>query len=260
MKNNNIDSKEPLISIITVVYNNVGNIKSAIESVINQNVKNFEYIIIDGKSNDGTLEIINDYFKAGNISFVISEKDEGIFDALNKGIQNANGKYIGFLHSDDLFASNNVIQKITDCISNHHPDAIYGDLTYVKKNDITKIVRYWRSSNFREAKLKWGWMPAHPTFYLKKEFYNNYGLHNTDLTINADYDLMIRMLKTKNFKAVYLPEEIIKMRLGGNSNKISNLLKKMLEDYRVIRANKIGGIFTLIFKNFQKIPQFFIKI
>ncbi len=103
-------------------------------------------------------------------------------------------------------------------------------------------------------------MPAHPTFYLKKEFYNNYGLHNTDLTINADYDLMIRMLKTKNFKAVYLPEEIIKMRLGGNSNKISNLLKKMLEDYRVIRANKIGGIFTLIFKNFQKIPQFFIKI
>jgi glycosyltransferase len=258
INNNNLE-REPLISIITVVYNNVGNIKSAIHSVINQNVKNFEYIIIDGKSDDGTLEIINEYLKAGNISLLISEKDKGIFDALNKGIQNAKGKYIGFLHSDDIFAANNVIQEITKCILINDPDAVYGDLTYVKKNDVTKVVRYWKSSTFRRAKLKWGWMPPHPTFYLKKKFYNNYGLHDINLSVNADYDLMIRMLKIKNFNAIYLPKEIIKMRLGGNSNKISNLLTKSLEDYRVIKANKIGGILTLIFKNVQKVPQFFKK-
>lgn len=259
MINNNNLEREPLISIITVVYNNVGNIKSAIHSVINQNVKNFEYIIIDGKSDDGTLEIINEYLKAGNISLLISEKDKGIFDALNKGIQNAKGKYIGFLHSDDIFAANNVIQEITKCILINDPDAVYGDLTYVKKNDVTKVVRYWKSSTFRRAKLKWGWMPPHPTFYLKKKFYNNYGLHDINLSVNADYDLMIRMLRIKNFNAIYLPKEIIKMRLGGNSNKISNLLTKSLEDYRVIKANKIGGILTLIFKNVQKVPQFFKK-
>lgn len=259
MINNNNLEREPLISIITVVYNNVGNIKSAIHSVINQNVKNFEYIIIDGKSDDGTLEIINEYLKAGNISLLISEKDKGIFDALNKGILNAKGKYIGFLHSDDIFAANNVIQEITKCILINDPDAVYGDLTYVKKNDVTKVVRYWKSSTFRRAKLKWGWMPPHPTFYLKKKFYNNYGLHDINLSVNADYDLMIRMLKIKNFNAIYLPKEIIKMRLGGNSNKISNLLTKSLEDYRVIKANKIGGILTLIFKNVQKVPQFFKK-
>ena len=259
MINNDNLERKPLISIITVVYNNVDNIKSALDSVINQNIKNFEYIIIDGKSDDGTLEIINEYLKTGNISLLISEKDKGIFDALNKGIQNANGKYIGFLHSDDIFAANNVIQEITKCILSNDPDAVYGDLTYVKKNDVTKVVRYWKSSNFRRAKLKWGWMPPHPTFYLKKKFYNNYGLHDINLSINADYDLMIRMLKIKNFNAIYLPKEIVKMRLGGNSNKISNLLTKSLEDYRVIKANKIGGILTLIFKNIQKVPQFLNK-
>lgn len=258
MINKDILVREPLISIITVVYNNVDNIKSAIESVINQNSKNFEYIIIDGKSDDGTLEIINQYYKTGDISLVISEKDKGIFDALNKGIQNSNGKYIGFLHSDDIFATNSAIHEITNVIINNDPDAVYGDLTYVKKNDLSKVVRYWKSSTFRKAKLKWGWMPPHPTFYLKKRFYNKYGLHDTNLSVNADYDLMIRMLKIKNFNAIYLPVEIIKMRLGGNSNKVSNLLTKLLEDYKVIKANQIGGLLTLIFKNVQKIPQFFI--
>ena len=141
----------------------------------------------------------------------------------------------------------------------YDPDAIYGDLSYVKKNNVAKVVRYWKSSSFKESKLWWGWMPAHPTFYLKKKFYNNYGLHNTDLKVNADYDLMIRMLKIKNFNAIYLPIEIIKMRLGGNSNKISNLLTKSYEDYKVIKINQIGGLLTLIFKNIQKIPQFFMK-
>lgn len=258
MINKDILVREPLISIITVVYNNVDNIKSAIESVINQNSKNFEYIIIDGKSDDGTLEIINQYYKTGDISLVISEKDKGIFDALNKGIQNSNGKYIGFLHSDDIFATNSAIHEITNVIINNDPDAVYGDLTYVKKNDLSKVVRYWKSSTFKKAKLKWGWMPPHPTFYLKKRFYNKYGLHDTNLSVNADYDLMIRMLKIKNFNAIYLPVEIIKMRLGGNSNKVSNLLTKLLEDYKVIKANQIGGLLTLIFKNVQKIPQFFI--
>jgi len=256
--NKDILVREPLISIITVVYNNVDNIKSAIESVINQNSKNYEYIIIDGKSDDGTLEIINQYYKTGDISLVISEKDKGIFDALNKGIQNSNGKYIGFLHSDDIFATNSAIHEITNVIINNDPDAVYGDLTYVKKNDLSKVVRYWKSSTFKKAKLKWGWMPPHPTFYLKKRFYNKYGLHDTNLSVNADYDLMIRMLKIKNFNAIYLPVEIIKMRLGGNSNKVSNLLTKLLEDYKVIKANQIGGLLTLIFKNVQKIPQFFI--
>ena len=258
MINKDILVREPLISIITVVYNNVDNIKSAIESVINQNSKNYEYIIIDGKSDDGTLEIINQYYKTGDISLVISEKDKGIFDALNKGIQNSNGKYIGFLHSDDIFATNSAIHEITNVIINNDPDAVYGDLTYVKKNDLSKVVRYWKSSTFKKAKLKWGWMPPHPTFYLKKRFYNKYGLHDTNLSVNADYDLMIRMLKIKNFNAIYLPVEIIKMRLGGNSNKVSNLLTKLLEDYKVIKANQIGGLLTLIFKNVQKIPQFFI--
>lgn len=251
--------EKPLISIITVVYNNVRNIESAIKSVLNQNIENLEYIIIDGASNDGTKEIIERYHDKGKISLFISEKDKGIFDALNKGIQNSNGKYIGFLHSDDLFASHDVLQNIIENIKQHNPDAIYGDLTYVKKDDVSYTVRYWKSSIYKRSNLRWGWMPPHPTFYLKKCFYDDYGMHNIDLKINADYDLMLRVLNIPNFNALYIPKELVKMRLGGNSNKISNLLSKYIEDYKVIKINKIGGLVTLFFKNFSKIPQFFMR-
>ena len=205
------------------------------------------------------MDIINKAYNAGDISLVITEPDKGIFDALNKGINLANGKYIGFLHSDDLFSSNDIVETISKNILEHEPDILYGDLTYVEKNDITKIVRYWKSSKFKKSKLKWGWMPAHPTFYIKKTLYEKYGNYNIDLNINADYDLMIRMLKIPNFNILYIPKEIIKMRLGGNSNKLSNLVSKYIEDYKVIKMNNIGGLITLIFKNIQKIPQFFTR-
>ena len=243
------------ISIITSVYNNKDTIEDAIKSVLNQTYKNIEYIVIDGASTDGTIDIVKKY--QDKISKFISEPDNGIYDGLNKGIKLATGDVIAFLHSDDIYASNDIIEYIVNNFDDN--DAIYGDLVYTSKSDTTKVLRYWKSKNFNKSLLKKGWMPAHPTFFVKKEIYDKYGCFDTSFRIAADYDFMLRVLKN-NIKVKYLPKILYKMRIGGESNKsLTNIINKTKEDLKALKKNEIGGFHTLIYKNLSKIKQFIKK-
>lgn len=246
------------ISIITVVWNNKETIKDAIDSVLSQTYSNIEYIVVDGASIDGTVEIIKSY--ENKISKFISEKDKGIYDGLNKGIDLASGDIIAFLHSDDLYENNTIVEDIAKEFSNDSSlDGVYGDLVYTYKDDISKILRYWKSKDFDKSLLSRGWMPAHPTLFLKKDIYEKFGKFDLDFKIAADYDFMLRVLKN-NIKVKYLPKVLYKMRVGGESNKsLSNIIKKSKEDLKALRKNQIGGYKTLFIKNFSKISQFIKK-
>lgn len=244
------------ISIITATFNSEKTITHTLDSVKNQSYNNIEHIIIDGKSTDSTLDIISKY---QHVNKTISEKDNGIYFALNKGIKETSGDIIGFLHADDFFFSNTIIEDIANSFKNNKIDILYGDLQYVSKNDTSKIIRNWKSKNFNHKLLKKGWMPPHPTFYAKKNIYKNYGNFDTNFKIAADYDLMLRILK-QNISTYYLPKVIVKMRLGGVSNRnIKQMLRKSFEDYKAIKNNHVGGIFTVLNKNFSKLAQFILK-
>jgi len=246
------------ISIITAVYNNRDEIEIAINSVLSQTYKNIEYIIVDGGSTDGTVEIINRHID--KISRFISEPDKGIYDALNKGLSIASGDIIGLLHSDDIFASNMVIEKIAETFIQGNYDAVYGDLEYVSKTDTSKVIRYWKSSQFDAANFYEGWMPPHPTLFMKKKIYEEYGNFDTSYKIASDYDLMLRTLASGKIEAKYIPIVITRMRLGGTSNKnLKNIWRKSFEDWQALRRNNIGGFLILLKKNLTKIGQFIIK-
>lgn len=242
-----------LISIITATYNSERTISRTLESVKSQTYSNIEHIIIDGKSTDETLNIVKNY---KHISKIFSEKDEGIYYALNKGLDVATGDVVGFLHADDFFPENNIIEKIACAFKEKNADILYGNLQYISQNNSEKIVRNWVSNKFEPKLLKKGWMPPHPTFYAKNQLYKIFGNFNTKFKIAADYDLMLRFLKQK-VKIFYLPEIIVKMQLGGVSNRnIKTIIKKSVEDYKAIKSNQIGGIFTLLNKNLSKLGQF----
>ena len=246
------------ISIITIAYNSENSISDAINSVLSQTYPDIEYIIVDGKSKDKTVEIVKSY--GNKISKFVSEPDKGIYDALNKGIEMASGDMVGFMHSDDLFADEHVIEKVAGLFKENDVDSIYGDLNYVFKNDTNKILRYWKSGEFSLSRLKFGWMPPHPTFYVKRKIYEKYGGFDIDFKISSDYDSMLRFLGKYKISTAYLPEVMIKMRVGGASNRsLKNIIRKSTEDFRAIRKNKFGNIFTLIFKNLRKVKQFFEK-
>ena len=245
------------VSVITAVFNGVDTIKDCIKSVSGQIYPDIEHIIIDGGSTDGTLEVIKRYTeKRVNI---VSEPDNGIYDALNKGIRQASGEVIGLLYSDDFYAHDRVIEKVADIFMKYNIDSCYGDLQYVDKNNPDKVIRYWKSSQYRHGKFKYGWMPPHSTFFVKKEIYNKYGYFNTNFKIAADYELMLRFLEKHKISTYYTPEVFIKMRIGGTSNRnIKNLIIKSNEDYRAWKVNNLnGGFYTILLKNLCKIPQFF---
>lgn len=245
-----------LISIITACYNSENTIEETLKSVTEQTYKQIEYLIIDGKSSDKTLEIVSKY--SGNISKIISEPDTGIYDALNKGIQLATGEIIGFVHADDTFTDKNVLEKVANLFRESQADAIYADLDYIDNKNPSKIIRHWQSGEFIFTKIKKGWMPPHPTLFVKKKIYEKYGSFDTTFKIASDYDIILRFLYKHKISVSYLPEVITKMRTGGTSNKnISNILKKMKEDLRALKKNEAGNIFTLLSKNFSKIPQLF---
>lgn len=245
------------ISIITSVWNNKETIKDAIDSVLAQTYENIEYIVVDGASSDGTVDIVKSY--GDRISTFISEKDKGIYDGLNKGVRLATGDVIAFLHSDDLYNDPEAVTRVAEAFNATGADAVYGDLIYTPKSDTSKVLRYWKSRDFHPKLLKQGWMPAHPTFFARRELYERYGAFDTTFRIAADYDFMLRVL-SRGIKTHYLPSVLYKMRVGGESNKsIKNIIKKMREDYRALENNRIGGISTLMIKNLSKIPQFFRK-
>lgn len=245
------------ISVITACFNSENTIRDAIESVLSQDYEEVEYIVVDGASTDGTLKIINDYSE--RISRIISEPDKGIYDALNKGIEVATGDLVGFLHSDDLFADDTVLRLVAE--SAEGEDAVYGDLNYVSARDTAHIVRRWKSKNFTPELLEQGWMPPHPSLYLRRNIYRDLGGFDLSFQIASDYESILRYFSQPGFKARYIPQVLVAMRLGGVSNgTLHGILRKMREDYAALRKNNISSPFgALVWKNFSKIPQFFVR-
>ena len=246
------------LSIITATFNSEDTIERCLNSVIDSNIYNYEHIIIDGVSNDKTINIIKKYQKINPNIKLISELDKGIYDALNKGIIKSTGDIIGFLHSDDFFQTKFILSEIISRVEKENLDGIYGDLNYVNGDIPPKIIRRWRSNDFNLRFLKNGWMPPHPTLFLKKQVYKKYGLFNLNYKISADYDFMLRILKVVNLKVQYLPKVVTSMQLGGASNKnLKNILMKMKEDLKILKYNNIGGLLSLFLKNIRKLRQFF---
>ena len=242
-------------SIITAVYNARDTLADALESILAQEYPDVELVVIDGASSDGTLDVLEEY--RDHIDILISKPDQGIYDALNKGIQHATGDVIGFLHADDLYADSSVLTKVAAVFASDHVDAVYGDLEYVRKSEPDKIVRYWKSGAYSATKLKHGWMPPHPTFYVRRSVYEQYGGFDSSFRIAADYDCMLRFLAKGQIRCRYIPKVMVKMRIGGASNRsLANIIRKSREDYMALRRNGIGGAYTLLMKNLSKIPQF----
>ena len=244
------------ISLITVCFNNESTISDTLDSVISQKYENLEYIIVDGGSTDATLEIIKSkelpWFK------VVSEKDDGIYDALNKGIDLSTGEIVGMLHADDVFADNTVLSLISNKFQESGCEALYGNLLYVDRKNLNKVHRKWISGGYRTNSFKWGWMPPHPTFYVKRELYEKYGKFNLDLRSAADYELMLRFIHKNGVSLEYLNHIMIKMRVGGTSN--ASLTNRLLANNEDQKAWEINGIkpywFTRYLKPIRKIFQF----
>lgn len=245
------------ISIITVCYNSEKTIEETIQSVLQQDCPDIEYIVLDGKSIDKTLEIVNKY--KSKISKIISERDNGMYFAINKGIKIASGEVVGLLHSDDLLASNKILSKIANEFILKKVDCVYGDLVYVNKNDAEKVFRYWQSKEYYDGIFKTGWMPPHPTFYVKKNIFEKYGYYRTDFKTAADYELMLRFLHKFKISVSYLNEVIVKMRVGGKSNmNLRNRIVANLDDRRAWKINGLKpGLWTLTIKPLSKLTQFF---
>ena len=244
------------ISIITVTYNSANYLKECIESVVNQSYKNIEHIIVDGLSTDGTLDIIKSY--DSHLAKWVSEKDKDMYDAINKGMKMATGDVIGILNSDDILASNDVIGEIVNTFKTQNLDAVYGDLVYVDKINTNRIIRYWKGLKYNRLNFTFGWMPAHPTFYLKRDLLDKYGDYNSTYFSAADYELMTRYLYKNKISARYIPKLLIKMRVGGQSNvSISNRIKANRRDYMAMKNNLIPYPFiTSILKPLIKFPQY----
>jgi len=243
------------ISLITVSYNAENTISRCIESVIGQNFKNIEYIIIDGGSTDKTTQIIAQYKEYTSI--FLSEPDKGIYDAMNKGINLASGDIIGMLNADDYFADSSVLSAVADAFARQNANITYGDLDYI--NTQGNIVRKWRSGMYTNSMFKRGWMPPHPTFYCKRSLFKQYGFYSLEYGTAADYELMLRFMYLNKIAAFYIKKVMVKMSTGGASNKtLNNRIKGLFFDLKAMRNNKIPfPAITLILKPLRKIIQYF---
>ena len=242
------------ISLITVSYNAERTIERCIQSVIQQDHDNIEYIIIDGASTDSTVAIVGQY--KDHISTFVSEPDNGIYDAMNKGIALAQGNIIGILNADDFFADNKVLSTIAGAFAANNPDIIYGDLDYVKTGG--KVVRRWRSGQYKKGIFNLGWMPPHPTFYCKKELFNRYGNYSLHFGTAADYELMLRFIHLNHSSVYYVQKVLVNMTIGGVSNKTYNSrIKSLFFDLKAMYNNKLlFPPMTIFFKPLRKIHQF----
>lgn len=231
------------VSIITTTYNSGLTLRDTIRSVLSQSYPDIEYIIIDGGSKDNTLEIINKY--KDKIAKVISEPDKGIYDAMNKGIRMATGDIVGILNSDDFFTSTNVIENIVKAFESNDIDAVFGDIHFVKPDNLNKSVRYYSSSIFRPSLFRFGFMPAHPSFYVKRICYEKYGLYDLNYKIASDYDLLIRFLYINKITYKYLNIDFVTMRVGGASTE--NVKSRVVLNKEIVRACRKYGIYTNLF-------------
>ena len=241
------------VTIITVCYNSAAHIEDAILSVAGQDYPDIEHIVIDGNSSDGTQAILQKYNE--QLAFWLSEPDLGIYDAMNKGIKKASGDVIGILNSDDFYFDQHVISKVVHAFTDQTTEAVFGDLIFVDPNNLDKTVRTYSSKNWHPDKFAKGYMPAHPTFFVKREFYEKHGLFETDYEIAADYEMLIRLLYVYKLKYTYLPIKMVKMRKGGVS---SNGIKSNITlNNEIIRACRKHGIKTNAMKIY---PKYFKKV
>lgn len=243
------------ISVVTAVFNRATTIGEALDSVGAQTYGNVEHVVQDGGSTDGTLAIIERHTRPS--LRLESASDRGIYDAINKGIARATGEVIGLMHSDDFFASHSVLETVARAFEDPQIDGVYGDLDYVAADDPKRIIRCWRSGDYSPSRLRRGWMPPHPTLYLRREVFERWGSYDTDMRIAADYDAILRWLGTGRIQLAYVPQVLVKMRLGGESNRsLGRILRKSREDYIALRRNNVGGVRALALKNLSKIGQF----
>jgi glycosyltransferase involved in cell wall biosynthesis len=238
------------ISIITVTFNSEKTLAATFNSIASQKHHNLEYIVIDGGSTDGTLEIINNHKKS--ITHFISERDKGIYDAMNKGLNLATGEIIGFLHSDDVYSKSTVLTTIDDYFGKLGLDALFGDVSYFLNNDSSISVRRYRSNRFTPDRIGWGWMPAHPSLFFHRRVYEKYGSFKIDYKIAADYEFVARVFRENILKYIYLPEVLVHMKMGGLST--GGLLSSVVLNREVLRACRENNIPTNIFKILSKYP------
>lgn len=247
------------ISIITVAYNSAETIETTFQSVANQNYDDIEYIVVDGGSTDGTIDLIKKYDKY--ITKWVSEPDNGLYDAMNKGISMATGEVIGLINSDDLFCDNSALEKVMNTFKlDKKLDSVYSDLYYVSQFDIDKIVRHWITGKKRP--FKYGWHPAHPTFYIKSDVYKNYGDFDLSFKLAADFEIMLRFLERYKISTTYLKTPMVKMRLGGETNKsLKNIMNQNKECIRAFKENdlSVNRIFYPIHRLLPKVIQFINK-
>ena len=245
------------VSIITVTYNSAKFVDDCINSIIRQNYKNIEYIVIDGNSTDGTVDIIKKF--SPYITKWVSEEDNGMYDALNKGMKLATGDVVGILNSDDVLASEDVISEIVNCFQQTNVASLYGDLVYVDPFNLQKVLRFWKGVEYDRRRFKYGWMPAHPTFYFRRELLVKFGGYESHYFTAADFEFMARYLFRFKVSSYYLPKLIVKMRAGGASNEsFARRLQANRRDYLAMKNNKIPfPLIVSILKPLIKMPQFY---
>lgn len=238
------------VSIITVCFNSAKTIRDTIESVLSQDYPHIEYIVIDGDSSDQTLEIVKEY--SDRIEIIISEKDRGIYDAMNKGIALASGEIVGMLNSDDVYINENAVSELMKKMGDANSDSVFADLVIVDPENLNKVLRYYDSSYFNPNKFRFGWMPAHPTFFVKKALYDKVGPYSLDYKISADYEMLIRLLWVQKASYTYLQKPVVRMRYGGAST--ADLSRNLLLNREIVQACRANGIYTNLFLVLLKIP------
>lgn len=245
------------VSIITATYNSEKTLQDTLISVESQTYQDIEYIVVDGLSTDGTLDLVKRI--SSRVTKIVSEKDKGIYDALNKGVEMATGDIIGFIHSDDILARSDIIEKVVSEFERSGAALVYGDLVFIDRNNINRTKRYWRSGSFKKRKISFGWAPPHPSVYMKKSLYRDDGLFDIDFRIAADYDQMLRVLKRDDIKVSYLKDVIVKMRLGGESTKVENAVSSTREIIAIMKKHSINWQFAILYRKIAKCMQLFFK-
>jgi glycosyltransferase involved in cell wall biosynthesis len=238
------------VSIITVCFNSSKTIEETIQSVLSQDYPNIEYLVIDGGSIDGTQTIIQKY--QGKIASWVSEPDQGMYAAMNKGISMATGDVIGILNSDDVYVSSRAVSELMYVMSKAKADVVFADLILVDQNNLNKVLRYYDSGRFQPRKFRWGWMPAHPTVFVKKKYYDRVGLFALDYQIAADYEMLIRILAIEKAPFAYLPKPMVRMRAGGAST--AGLSRNWILNKEIVRACRENGIYTNMAMLLLKLP------
>lgn len=251
------DGSDPSISIITAVLDAARTLPGCLDSVHCQGVP-VEHIVVDGGSTDGTLEVVDRF--AGRLARVVSEPDRGMYDALNKGLRLATGEVVGLLHADDVYAHRGVLRRVRAVFRDRRVESCYGDLVYVAADDDGRVLRRWRSGSYGHRRFYTGWMPPHPTFFVRRRIYERYGGFRLDLGSAADYELMLRFLLRHRVRAAYIPEVLVRMRTGGRSNaSLARRLAAHANDWRAWRVNGLRPFpWTLPLKPLRKLPQFFL--